>query len=440
MSLRRGATIDAALLFIGVATPAVLFVFIMRNALNLPIGDEWSWVLLLYKVHTSGLQFSDLWAQHNEHRIVFPTLLMLALDRFGGYDVVRENAVSVVLAMLTLAALVALIRRTITGPAAAVCFAFASLFVFSMTQWENWICGFQMGWFLVNLCAVIVIVILSAFPESPWSPAAAAVVAFVGSFSVSSGLNVWIAGAFVMVCIAPRKPWRIAIWVGLAILCFALYLHGYEKPTYHPSTTALFGDLGGFVQYVLTYLGTPLALARTPLGVQPAGILVVVSFVVLCAVTLRPSVAKSARDAAVPWLALAIFAGLAALMTGIGRFGFGIDQAFAGRYVTVSAMFWIGTFGALCALVAHGGVRVEQSRTRFTLGLLAVLLVGSYTIANVDALHAMRVEKDRRLAAFTGLLDLSVADNLSLSYAFPDPNAVRDWGRLLEQIHEGPFR
>jgi hypothetical protein len=63
-----------------------------------------------------------------------------------------------------------------------------------------------------------------------------------------------------------------------------------------------------------------------------------------------------------------------------------------------------------------------------------------YTIANVSALAAERAEQDRRPAAFTELLDLSVAGNDSLSYAFPDPNAVRDWGTLARADYDGPFR
>jgi hypothetical protein len=438
--LRSGAAINLTLILLGLTAPAVLFIIVMRNAINIPIGDEWWWVQLLYKEHTSGLQFADIWTQHNEHRVVFPTLLMLALDRFGGYNVVRELTVNVMLATLTLATFVPLIRRTMVGLTAATCVAFTSAFVFSMTQYENWMWGFQMGWFLVNFCGVLAIVILSGFRKTPEALLIAIACVFVASFSLSSGLDFWLAGAFVILSIRPIAPWRIIVWTGFAIACFALYLHGYEKPTHHPSTTALIGDPLGFVQYLLTYLGSPLALARTSLGVLPAGVAVAVSFIVVCALTFRPSIAKSARDAAVPWLSLAIFAALAALMTAIGRFGFGIEQAFAGRYVTVSSMFWIGTFGAFCALTSNGAFRFKQLRSRFAIGVVALLFVGAYAIANSTAFHAERIDKQHLLEAYTTMLDPSNSDDASLSYIFPDPNAVREWARELKQVHEGPFR
>jgi hypothetical protein len=147
-----------------------------------------------------------------------------------------------------------------------------------------------------------------------------------------------------------------------------------------------------------------------------------------------------AREAAVPWLALAVSSLLMALMTAIGRFGFGVDPAFASRYITFSSMFWIGTFGALCALFANGALRLPSAPLRFALGVLTVFLVGSYTVANHAALQVERLEKDQRLTAYRGMLDLENADNLSLSYSFPDPNGVRDWTRLLQVLHEGPFR
>jgi hypothetical protein len=42
-----GLTIETALTVLGLATPVFLFALVMRNALDVPVGDEWSWVLLL---------------------------------------------------------------------------------------------------------------------------------------------------------------------------------------------------------------------------------------------------------------------------------------------------------------------------------------------------------------------------------------------------------
>ncbi len=50
---------------------------IVHYGVNTPLWDEWDSVPLFQKVDHHTLGFSDLWAQRNEHRILFPNIVIL---------------------------------------------------------------------------------------------------------------------------------------------------------------------------------------------------------------------------------------------------------------------------------------------------------------------------------------------------------------------------
>ena len=423
---------------IGLLVPVILGVLVLRDSVNLPVGDEWSWVLLIYKEHTAGLTFLDFWVQHNEHRILFPSLIMIALEHLGGYNVVREIIINLVLGLLTLALLVALMRRTLPARN-AVFFLAASLLTFSITQYENWATGFQLAWFLVNLCAVAVVVLLSMRGVPAFCGAVACAV--VASFSLSSGLDAWISGAFVIVALRPFSLRRIVPWIGSAIVTFGLYLDGYVKPLYHPNPWSFLTDPLGFCEYVLTYLGAPFAVSSLPLAVIPFGLAIVALFAVACILTFRRrDESTTCRNNSVPWLGIAVFSAVAALMTAVGRLGFGIEQAFASRYVTVSSLFWIGTLGALCVCLPGSNELWRTVRVRIAAEVSLIVFIGAFGVANAGAFIREQSSTEARVAAYTQMLDITTADNATLLTVFPDPNAVRLWTNYLVQVHVGPFR
>jgi hypothetical protein len=56
-------------------------------------------VPLLDKMYRGELAFPDLWAQHNEHRLLFPKIIMLVLARSTGWDIRYELALNLLLAI-----------------------------------------------------------------------------------------------------------------------------------------------------------------------------------------------------------------------------------------------------------------------------------------------------------------------------------------------------
>src|SRR5208282_4675420 len=69
---------------------AFLIWMVSRYAVSVPFGDQWELVPLLEKTYHETLTFHDLWAQHNEHRILFPKIIMLGLAHLTGWNIYYE--------------------------------------------------------------------------------------------------------------------------------------------------------------------------------------------------------------------------------------------------------------------------------------------------------------------------------------------------------------
>ena len=92
MSIRR------SLYFVPALIPAFYIVYLIScYGVDIPSWDQWELVPLLGKMHAGKLSFADLWARHNEHRILFPRSIMLLLASLTDWNIIYELYVNVIL-------------------------------------------------------------------------------------------------------------------------------------------------------------------------------------------------------------------------------------------------------------------------------------------------------------------------------------------------------
>lgn len=321
----------------------VPFAYLVRMCalryVDVPVADAWELVPRLDHLYSGTLTLRDLWRQHNEHRPLFPIALLLTLARLTRWDTRWEIALNVAVGAGIFAVYCAYLRTAwrAHGGAPVWLVPVFSLLLFSPIQWENWMWGWQIT---VLLCAFAstLAAYLTANGATGGRLAGAVGCAVVATYSFAAGLLVWPAHvAGIWIAGGPRRAARLAIWIGAAAITWATFFYDFQRPG-QPSMLSNFTSLaaaGRFVQYVIVYLGSPIA-GTTSGFAAPAGVAV---FVVFAALAVRLRALRSDPVYLFP-LILGIQSVAFAVGSGLGRTWMGVSQALASRYTTLSLPLW----------------------------------------------------------------------------------------------------
>jgi len=430
---------------------AALCFKVWQYGLCFPYWDAWAFAPLLEKSAAGTMSFGDFWAQHNEHRVVVPRLVMYALARMSGWNVAWEIADSLVLgvAIFLLCCRLAFRGRPWrTGPWWLV--PLFSLLVFSWVQMENWVWGWEINTFL-NTAGVLASAALLTSPRlSPARFAMALAAALAASFSFANGLFVWIALA-PLVLLASGIAWESCIiysllWVAAGILVIQLYLISYTKPGVSPSLGSLFQAPLPFLGYVALYIGAPVTGMFTqpawhgfapPVGPAHyiAGALGLLAVPVLLARILR----RNRQDyvALLPWMGLVLYVFGSALITAAGRSGFGLEQAMTSRYMTMSSLYWYGLAGiVLVYLQGRAEPLFATCRARRLAGTLGAVCILALLFLSHQSQRAWEQNARWKQMGWTALRAGHLAP-LYLQDLCWDPVELRD--RFLPILREGQW-
>lgn len=450
------------------------FFFVYRFGLTIPYYDQWELVPLLEKMHNHTLTFVDLWKQHNEHRIIFPKILMLLLARLSNWNIFLELCTNMVLATFTFLFLLSILRSTseITSFWLKM---FFSLMIFSIVQWENWSWGWQIQFFLSVLGTVIAIWAANKWQGKAVGLAITILAAVLSSYSFSIGLLTW---PVVLVVLLLQKKWKRKHIIILILACIAtvlLYYHKYTKPVQHPQILFFLDNPLVFIRYVLTYLGASIAYSDSPLSwtYSLASIMAIVVLVLISWAIFniwRFDRQKLSRLS--PWLALALYACLSACATGLGRAGFGWKQALqCPRYTTISLFLPLSAAVLLYHSIMldltrlycdsqqrsqgqtmyagdvkpyklrhkHGSRRIRMDKKKLSINLFFIVAIASmfiilYISSCLTGVKDMKEQSGSINRAAFCLTYPEIADERFLKRLYPDPNVIRSRIKTLSDV------
>ena len=330
---------------------AFLIWVIAQYAVDVPYRDQWELVPLLDKTYHDELTFHDLWAQHNEHRLLFPRIIMLALARGTGWNTHYELAVNVILALGIFAVFVHQVK--ITGRklgAAGLPWAIpaTSLIVFSISQYQNWLWGWQLQMFL-NLLAAMGGIILLAQETFTWKRFAfSALLGIVAMYSFANGVLFWPIGLVILLVVtvgARQRRAAIIGWVLLSVLTMGSYFYHYQKPAEHPPLNLIFKMPVEYAAYVFKYIGGISAhhFGGTTSADGDLALIFGLGGTIALGWAGWMLVRKKLADfrTLLPYLGMSLYSIASAFVTGVGRIGFGSNQAIFSRYSTMAVPFWV---------------------------------------------------------------------------------------------------
>jgi hypothetical protein len=422
-----------------VLIPSLLtFFFIYTFAVEMPIQDDWDLFVPHFCHLAAGqLHWNDVVTQHNEHIVGFPLAASLMLSKASGGRFLSIIYLSYLFLCGSLGMLFLFFRMlALDGRFRALWFLPVAVLFLGWRQSEGILSATHV---VITMALFFVLAALYCCFQVQRAPIffpLAIMCAWIASFSMGSGNLVWIFGIPIL---ATRRRDHMVVhqivrwltwWIFNAALCITVFVlnlksflvgwpTGYAFVSEHPRDAFM---------YALIYLGGPLSSSpRESLFI--GGALVAIALAALC-FGLK-TVLRSDAILAGTILAAYVFVALIPLLG--RRLGLGIDQGFASRYVTTSALAPIGLYFSLLGLG-----RKSRACRYLAGGMLALLLAGIFN-SYTSGLMVGPVDKTSRSACAEVLKTFPPADHRSLLCMYPDPGIVLDRAPLLQRFQLSLF-
>jgi len=444
--LNSDNNLERYLLFIYIIPVLLLLWYIITYSVNVPYWDQWSLIATFNEYASGDIKFSDFFRQHNEHRIFFPRIIFTTLAFASKWNTIIELCFSVFLAILSFLAIYKMseINNNKNKRSFHIINIITCILIFSLGQYENFIWGFQIAWVLVNIMLIASVFILHALKS--WSinlrQFVSSLCCLIASFSMAHGLVSWIAIIPSLISIENKiryKILRASISIFLFFLSFIVYNIDYQKPQTHPDILFILRQPIDTITYFLAIIGAPIGDSVSHSIIS--GAIIFISFLFFNIYMLRKNQSEFAREVA-PWLSIGWFAILAALLTTVGRAGFGVDSAMSSRYTTPLLLLIVSCL-QMGRLWIDDRRQWEKKKKHQIVGFgfLAVILMMFFVSKSADAIsqgHKLMIRKTigQTCLEVIHFIDKSTdeSSNTCLRYLFPLGAAVRSRAIYLEKL------
>ncbi len=450
-SVDKGPTILAAIVFLAVIV--AYFLFIHAFGVNVVYRDQWSDVQILGQSLSGHLTLGQLWAQHNEERLLFPNLIVVLLGRTTHFNIVYEEYVGAVLLVASIALLILAHRRR-ARQVDWLWYCPVALLMLSMVQYESTLWGFQLAWYLVLAASLAALFLLDRLTLT-WPTWALAIVAgVVASFSSIQGLIVWPVG-LILLLLRHRSRSSIVTWIACSLFAIGLYFADFSTNkagaqsdvVHHPVAAAQF-----YLALIGDVVGAPLSDASaTRTAVELLGLVILLASAWAIVVVCRGRAAVNGGPIAVSLIGFGLL--FAVLVTG-SRSVLGISAADGSRYRTFDLLIVVGLYLVTAEGFADRRIRLpgRSDSTRFSNGhpqrdlvgqtylIFAVVVVAIVCfqvalgipegLTSARNYHATQVQGARVLANINDYPDAYVASSLG---AYQSAGYIREMARILER-------
>ena len=407
-----------------------------RAGSGIAYSDQWAWIAQYRYFVERGLNLDTLVSQNNEHRILFPRLVFLidaALAR--GSDRINLLSSDALLASI-FTVLVWKGREALRSPVGMVaCFASAA-FLGNAVQGENLYWGFQVQFVMVYAAAIASFALLPGSSEPGRAErlriAASWGTATVATFSMANGVLVWPILCLTLALLGRKGAALLTL--GLGVAESAAYLHGYQSVpnANHTGILQAVAHPGACLSYVFVYFGGLVS----PVDVWWAlagGCALLVAAGALARWSRRHGAGSG------PWrffaVEVSLFVVLSAVLTSIGRFSLGSEQALSARYITPGALIWSTLLLALAV----------ETRDVLSGRRLDAACLGLAAIAAATAIHAQAhgIEDIRQttadIQAAADAYAVGVRDDAAMSAVTDDHDLAWSMRPFLAEHGLGPF-
>jgi hypothetical protein len=307
-----------------------------------PLGDMWDGYIDFF-IHILDGNYSILWSQHNEHRIIISRLLFwIDISIFKGMSIFLL-AINYILGGLIFYCFLKILKNVFPKNEDKLLLHGFALFILSLTfswiQRENFVWAFQSQFFLVFLLPLAALYCLYLSFKNKNDTKLFLCACAAGIASSGAMVN----GVFIMPLMAVlafffRMNWAKTLLLSvLSVIVLCLYFHGYSSISYHasPLDTLIHHPIG-FIKYVLLYLGGPFYyLCNNEFLTTVAGAFFIISWLCFAYYCFRNFTQFPLQ---LILLVFMFYIALTIAATAGGRLG--ISAATTSRYMTPALMAW----------------------------------------------------------------------------------------------------
>ena len=424
-------------------------IYIYLFGVNVPVGDQWEIIPLIEMSQNGDLVLGDLFDQHNEHRILFPRIIMLTLAHITHYNTIAEMYFSWVIQLLIFAILVMMYKQS-SGLSELSLLAFMpiSWLVFSLRQFENILWGWQIQIYLCVLGFIFSVYMLERAEKIDAKFLLAIFGGILSTFSFVNGLLVWPTGLIFLYTTKANKRLK-GFWLIFSISIYYLYFYNWVRPQYHPSPYYIIENpLKSFLYFVVN-IGSPLGF--TPEIAFAIGLILLVSAIIFFIILWHHGLLKENAN----WLSLIFFSFASSFAMTVGRAGFGVGQAFSSRYVTITLLGVIGLylviinnreklsqvkpFNKATYLIVSKNKRLNQTSKAVLIGaVLAAILIILFIYLYLGFMIGISTKSSREDGAYYLETYMTQPDK-NLTILYPSPDIVRERAPILENYKLSVF-
>ncbi|MEM7327848.1 MAG: hypothetical protein AAF437_03850 [Pseudomonadota bacterium] len=410
-----------------------------------PFWDMWGGTLNFV------LQFDKdpvrhLFAQHNEHRIVFSRLLFLAdYQWFGGSHVSLIICNYVFATMIWAVFAHCLFRLNSVDTRKADLWLLSAILGAWLMLWAqemNFTWAFQSQFFLAQLLPLLAFLSLgqASFHPKSWNPwfIAALVLGGLSPLSMANGLLVLL---FLTIAagVLRMKKRQIAVLGLCTAIAMSLYLADYQHPPAHGSVLASVAQHPlATLQFTFRYLGNPGPYLAGPFGITKLFSMLVgvtLSMVTACLV-IRALWVRPLHPVSIGLILFIVFVGAGAFLTAGGRLAISPESAFSSRYTTPVLMAW----AALFCIASPAMLRYHRTSERAALQMLSAAILGLCLLIPSQVRALIPAHADNHQKAVAALaLEMRVADDTMVSRIYPNTQTALAIARMASAEDLGIF-
>jgi hypothetical protein len=344
---------------------------VLLFGVNLLFWDDWELLGLYEHIDQNGFfhisTLKKLFLQHNEHRMFFPGIIMIIVYKLTNMNVKIAMFITqmMVITVYSLCIKYYKMQKKITniflGNYTRDAFIFLSgIACFSSIQYENFLWGFQVAFYMAIFASVISLYWLQKYfiIGGKMNYCFSISFAIIASFSHLHGIFIWpIIVIATLIYILSEKQWSLSIkiipFILIGFVCYLIYFSGWNLPGHRPMTT----DVYLLIQFFLGNMGGMFTGSYSRIAVLLGGITVLLCVALVLILFLQRNIKESIFPIGLIGFS---FAAIGAIT--IGRAGLGIEWANASRYMSFSVLSYIGIIMLIYKFLSYNGEKVYENK------------------------------------------------------------------------------